>query len=97
MKVETIATVKSCYIRTRDDRKFVSLSLLIPTTIKDKVSGECRMDTIDATYFGGDMDDWENFKGKVNIIGDLRVNRYLRDGAWQCSPSILINGIRKVK
>jgi hypothetical protein len=99
MQIETTAEVKRVFIRTANNGATIAdISLLIPTTVKvDRDTGETRKDTIDAFIYGDKGQQWDGFKGSVKITGDMRVNRYQKDGNWVCKPEIAISTIYKVK
>jgi single-stranded DNA-binding protein len=98
MEIETKAEVKRVYIRTaKNGATIADLALLIPTTVMvDRDTGETRQDTIDAFIYGDRGEQWDGFTGKVRVKGDLRVNRYQKDGVWVCKPEIAISSIYKV-
>jgi hypothetical protein len=98
MQIETNAEVKRVYIRTaKNGVPIADVTLAIPTTVKvDRDTGETRTDTIDAFIYGERSTQWDGYKGKVKITGDLRVNRFQKNGDWLCKPEIAISTIYKV-
>jgi hypothetical protein len=99
MEVDFVGEVKSSYSRSAPNGTAIcDFTLSIPTTVKvDRDSGETRRDTINAFIYGDWGEQYLEHRGRVRIKGDLRINRFQKDGVWACKPEIAIRNFYIMK
>jgi single-stranded DNA-binding protein len=99
MDLDFNGVVKTSYSRTTPQGACIcEFMVSFPTTVKvDKETGETRRDTIKCFIFGEWGEKYLDYKGPVRVVGDLRINRYLKDGVWMCSPEVAVKNIYKLK